>query len=230
MNTQGPRHSCLLVLALIAALAVPPATEAQPKDFTSAKLEELGVELAAPKKDGKSGFIVAGKNATALIKDLKEIQGIAIADLEKVMRPGAMSMQGFLGEKESLLEILAADNKYVVDELALTHQELAKHMLILGAIGKLQPDKEFLYHGTKFKVGIITNINFMPSPFKDGTKSNAVASVHNLSTGKKLTYSLLVPLMVERYGFYEGKGTVYRVDPAQIVTVLSFLKPKVPPK
>jgi hypothetical protein len=30
--------------------------------------------------------------------------------------------------------------------------------------------------------------------------------------------------MVERYGFYEGKGTPYRVEPKQIVEVLDFLK------
>ena len=34
----------------------------------------------------------------------------------------------------------------------------------------------------------------------------------------------LVPLMIERYGFYEGTGTPYRVDPQQILKVLDFLK------
>jgi hypothetical protein len=31
--------------------------------------------------------------------------------------------------------------------------------------------------------------------------------------------------MVERYGFYEGKGTRFRVDPRAIVEVLDFLAP-----
>ena len=31
--------------------------------------------------------------------------------------------------------------------------------------------------------------------------------------------------MVERYGFYEGRGTSYRVDPREIVRVLTFLRP-----
>jgi hypothetical protein len=32
--------------------------------------------------------------------------------------------------------------------------------------------------------------------------------------------------MIERYGFYEGKGTMYRVDPRQILEVFDFLKPR----
>jgi hypothetical protein len=31
--------------------------------------------------------------------------------------------------------------------------------------------------------------------------------------------------MVERYGFYEGKGTSYRVDPRAVLEVFDFLKP-----
>jgi hypothetical protein len=33
--------------------------------------------------------------------------------------------------------------------------------------------------------------------------------------------------MIERYGFYEGKGLRYRVEPAQILEVFDFLKPAV---
>ena len=46
-----------------------------------------------------------------------------------------------------------------------------------------------------------------------------------LDNGKKLEYSGLVPRMIERYGFYEGKGTSFRVEPKQILEVFDFLKP-----
>ena len=63
-------------------------------------------------------------------------------------------------------------------------------------------------------------------PFNDGTKTNCDAEITNVKTGKSLQYSLLVPYMIERYGFYEGKGTPYRVDPKEVLEVLDFLKPK----
>lgn len=212
-----------------AALESWPTWAAQgPKDAKDLPLADLGIELVKPAKDGKTGFIVGGKNDTALIKKLTEINGITIADLERDMRPKKLSTAGFLGEKESLLEILAADNRYVVEELGLTHQELARHLRVLGALGEkgLEKPVEVLYHGRVYLVQNKKFRGFVNSPFEDGTKTNTETTVENKASGKKLSYSLLVPEMVERYGFYEGLGTKYRVDPRQIVAVLGLWEKK----
>ena len=52
------------------------------------------------------------------------------------------------------------------------------------------------------------------------------AEVENLTVTKKLKFSLLVPRMIEPYGFYEGKGTPYRVEPADVVEMFPFLMEK----
>jgi hypothetical protein len=208
-----------------------------PKDFKDFDLKELGVELVPARKDSKTGFLVGGKNATALVRGLTEINGRTIAALEKDMRPGARaedfegSDKGFLGPEEKLLDVLAADNQYVVDELGRTHQELARHLRVLAAIADWQlkqgkPEAEFLYHGRRLKVQRRYFKGYQGSPFRDGTKTSTDATIHNLSNGQKLAYSLLVPDMMERYGFYEGKGTPYRVEPRRVVEVLDFLKAK----
>ena len=44
----------------------------------------------------------------------------------------------------------------------------------------------------------------------------------NLSHDKTLKYSLLVPHMIERYGFHEGHGTPYRVEPEAVAQVLEW--------
>ena len=155
------------------------------------------------------------------------------------MRPGAKSdvgsNKGFLGPNEGLLEVLAADNQYVVEKLGLSHQELAKHLHALGTIASWQfsRDKtktEFVYEGRRFKADAVFYRGFQLSPFMDGTKTTADVQVHNLDNGKNIGYSLLVPYMIDRYGFYEGKGTPYRVDPGQIMEVFDFLKAKVEKK
>jgi hypothetical protein len=184
-------------------------------------------------KDARTGFRVGGKNDTALLRTLPEINGRKIADLEKDMRPGAKSLVGsrlgFLGPDERLLDVLAADNQHVVDELGLTHQELAKHLHALGTIGlwqRLHKQKEtpFVYHGRRYTVNVETTRGIQPSPFRDGTESGSNATVHNLDNGKEVRYGLLVPYMIERYGFYEGKGTPYRLEPRRVLEVFDFLK------
>jgi hypothetical protein len=194
------------------------------------------VHPVSPKKDPKTGFVVGGKNDTALIKALREINGRTIAQLEEDMRPGAKSevgsTAGFLGKDEKLLDVLAADNKYVVDEKGLTHQELAKHLHAIGTIGRWQywehrkHSYEFVYHGRRFRVATVVTKGLQPSPFHDGTQSGTNVAVENLDSGKKLEYALLVPHLIERYGFYEGKGTSYRVEPSKVLEVFDFLQKK----
>jgi hypothetical protein len=203
------------------------------KDFTGVDPVSLGVKPVPAKEDTRTRFVVGGKNSTALISTLKEINGRTIAALENDMRPGADSEvgsdSGFLGKDEALLEILATDNKVVVDGLGMTHQELAKHMHVLGALGGKVGNAEFLYHGRHFRVTLLPTRGYQLSPFHDGTKTSADVVVRNVSNGKEIRYSLLVPFMVERYGFYEGRGTPYRVDPGKLLEVFDFLgKPAKP--
>jgi hypothetical protein len=190
------------------------------------------VQSVPPRKNPKTGFVVGGKNELGVIRGLKELNGRTITELEEDMRPGAGSEvgseKGFLGPDELLLDVLVEDNQYVVEELKLTHQELARHLHAMGTIGFWQQshknaEAEFVYHGRRFKVKLMVTKGFQPSPFRDGTKSGANVSVENLDNGKKLEYALLVPYMIERYGFYEGKGTPYRVDPRKVLAVFDFL-------
>jgi hypothetical protein len=198
------------------------------KDFTGVDPASLGVKPVPARKDPKTGFVVGGKNPTDLIRTLKEIGGRPIGDLEADMRPGAESdvgsAKGFLGKDEALLDVLAGDNQVVVDESGRTHQELAEHLLVLAAIGGEVGEDEFRYHERRFRVRLIYSRGFQPSPFRDGTKTNVVAVVRNLDNGKEVRYSLLVPEMARRYGFYEGEGTPYRVEPRRVMEVLDFLK------
>ena len=216
-------------LFVVAAAALPVPGQEAPEDFTKVDPEKLGVKPVPAKKDPTTGFVVGGKNATALIRKLTEINGRKIASLEKDMRPGAASRAGFLGKGERLLDVLALDNAYVIDELGLTHQELARHLRLVGAVGlKLRINKgptEFTYHGRKYKVKVECFRGYQDSPFEDGTKTNCNATLWNLGNGKQIHYSLLVPEMIVRYGFYEGKGTPYRVDPRAVLAVFDFIKP-----
>ena len=225
----------ILLVAVVTGLA--PAAQAPqagdgPRDFTPfVEFAQLLPAPVVPHKDEKTGFIVGGKNPTALIAKLTEINGRTIAQLETDMRPKKLSGSGFMGLDEKLLDILVADNRYVVDELGLSHQELARHLHALAAIAEWQnrhdkTGEEFVYHGKRFKVLVEHSKWSVRSPFADGTKSGSNATVTNIETSKRTRYGLLVPYMMERYGFYEGKGTPYRLEPRTVIEVLGFLKQK----
>lgn len=238
------RQSWLGLLLVVAAAArltdAPKKTVAAESSPTNGEMVDLAryLDLAefyvAPpekKQDPATGCVIGGKNETTLIERLTELNGRKIAELEADMRPGASSTAGFLGPDEKLVEVLTADNRCVVEDLGLTHQELARHLHAQAAVGYWQlkhqeSNQPFLYHGRRFKISLTFTRGSQPSPFQDGTQSGANASVENLDNGQELSFALLVPHMIERYGFYEGRGTSYRVDPEKIVGVFDFLKPR----
>jgi hypothetical protein len=223
---SGPICQLTFDLSLI-LLAITPAVlaarePAAVKDFSDTSPAELGIAWVEEKRDPSTGFVVGGKNPTALVEKLAELNGRTIGQLEQVMRPGAASEKGFLGPEERLLEVLVTDNRFV-SEQRLSHQQLARALRLLVAIGGKRQGEEFLYRGRRYRVELRFYRGFQQSPFEDGTKANGEATIKNLSNGKALEYSLLVPDMIERYGFYEGRGTPYRLEPKRILEVCDFL-------
>lgn len=222
--------SIVSALSLFLAGCVAYADDPSPIDVSQAELKKQGLSAVEPVKDPQTGFVVGGTNTTDLIRSLTALNGRSIADLEREMRPGATgegaSDAGFLGNDEKLLDVLAHDNDLVLEELKLNHQQIARHLRMLAALAPQDESAEVVYRGRRFRIAVQAWRGYQHSPFHDGTKANEDVTVTNVDAGSKLQYSLLVPDMIERYGFYEGKGTPYRVDPKQVVEVLDFLKPE----
>ena len=70
---------------------------------------------------------------------------------------------------------------------------------------------------------------FERDPFKPGVEGEIRASgtdfeVVRLDNGKKIGFSGLLPHLIHKWGFYEGKGTHYRMDPEEIATFFNVVK------
>ena len=162
--------------------------------------DELGV-VPFPEKQEPSGFVIGGKNSTETVRNLQAISGQPIWGLEGKMRPalnrdlrptGGVSMAGFLGPQERLLDVLAQDNDFVQSQ-GLTHQELAAQLKYAREIYFKLGVKEFTYHGRKYGVSLQQWRGFQESPFDDGTRASSDIMITNLDTGKTLGTSLFAP-------------------------------------
>ncbi len=183
--------------------------------------DELGIthhEITEP-----SGFVVGGTNDSDLIRGLKIINNEPVGLLEQRMRPGKSSMAGFLGQDEKLIDVMVEDNDYVRSQ-GLTHKELGEQLRYAEAVYRQFGINEYQYKGRNFRVGVTQWRGIQDSPFKDGTGASADMEITNLDTGSSLRASMLMGHMIERYGFYEGHGTPYRVDPEKIIEVFDYLK------
>src|SRR5262249_55142121 len=103
-SAEGCMRSSILVWVLSPGrlFITPPAAQAPAvdgaRDFTPfVEFAQLLPPRVEPHKDEKTGFIVGGKNPTALLGKLTEINGRSIAQLEADMRPKKLSGAGFMG-------------------------------------------------------------------------------------------------------------------------------------
>lgn len=161
----------------------------------------------------ESGFKIGGVNESDLIKGLKEINGQSIQSLEQRMRPNNDSMAGFLGENENLLDVLVDDNDFVLSQ-GLTHQDLVEPLQFAKKFAHKGFGDTFQYKGGNYKIDLTSWRGMQFSPFEDRTGTDSDATITNLDNGEQLSLSLLIPDMAERYGFYEGKETSYRLEPS----------------
>jgi hypothetical protein len=193
-----------------------------------------------PKKED-TGFVLGGSNSDETLRDLKSINGIAVAELEKRMRPGAYSPGGFLGKDESLLAVLRKDNAFVVGQKKSTHREVALAMVMMQELGQKASgqfaDKavKFRFRGQEYEYSVRINEGFQKNPFsqerevaqaddEQTTSGSGMVTVKNLSNHQSVSWSTMMPFLIQRYGMYEGEGTKYRVAPEKIFAVLTFLE------
>ncbi len=140
--------------------------------------------------------------------------------VQQQMRPGIITRDGFLGmDTRNLGEILEADDA-VVMRMGLTHGDIARRMRELRAAGvaglgltvSVPPHFDVTVEGVRGK---------LPCPFgHDGLheKTNTVA--RNTLLGEEVVFSDLSIHLIETHGFYEGRGALFRLDPAVLVRVI----------
>lgn len=142
----------------------------------------------------------------------------------------------FLGPEESLLDILAQDNDAVLS-LGLTHQQLAEFLDNFTRIQHPTADaSEFVYgqhQGTPFGTFTIGNRSYSMekaggrggenSPFNDDLSGAMDFFVTCLDDSSKIQFGSMQPELIRRYGFYEGRGTAYRIDPRELAEFAGFI-------
>jgi hypothetical protein len=145
--------------------------------------------------------------------------------LEKVqeqMRPGIITLLGFLGEdKRNLIDILNEDEE-TVKHLDVTHELIAQRMLGFRDKGK-RGLGEFVTVAPHFEVRVDSVRGKLPCPFGERglvPKTNTI--VRNLRLNRELVYSDMHIHLIDKHGFYEGRGSVYRLEPVDIVKILEI--------
>ncbi|MBN2878491.1 MAG: hypothetical protein JXN65_02565 [Clostridia bacterium] len=138
------------------------------------------------------------------------------------MMPGALSAHGFIGQdSRKLADILHTDAKSL-EKTGITKEALAEKMQELTdygmrGLGTPMPVDDI------FEVEVGDYRGKLPCPFKDNAKIDKRQTVvRRLDTGVIIRWTDLNIHMIKEHGFFEGYGSVYRLDPVELARFLGI--------
>ncbi|MHC4885362.1 MAG: 4a-hydroxytetrahydrobiopterin dehydratase [Planctomycetota bacterium] len=137
------------------------------------------------------------------------------------MQPGEMTLHGFLGtDDRKLVDILEADRESVYARW-LTHEDIAARLRAIMEEGRDLMERELVVED-RFDVTVRDDRGLLPCPFGDGTFEKGDCHLHDPETDTTLLWNELSIHLIEAHGFYSGTGSLYRLDPTQLIDLLNI--------
>ena len=135
------------------------------------------------------------------------------------MRPGKLSLPGFLGDDHDVMRRLDDDHE-AVKQFDLTHERMAARMRELRDAGT-EGLGQFISVPPHFEVRVDSARGRIPCPFGErGLYPKTNITVRNLASRREISFTDLHIHLIAAHGFYEGRGTPFRLEPADLVAIL----------
>jgi hypothetical protein len=157
---------------------------------------------------------------------------LTVEALEDRMRPGQLSQGGFLGKSEKLLEVMARDDRALL-ELGVTHEELAARLD--GLLRTAMPASPLSAHVENFEIKTEMFTGFQICPWAPDIHSGQCTAgggvdygsvnwkIRNLRTGQEMHGPGLAVHLIRDHHFFEGLNSPCRVDPLELARLLGFI-------
>jgi hypothetical protein len=129
----------------------------------------------------------------------------------------------FLGSDPRKLSEILDDDRDQVNVLGLTHLQIARRLEEITAFAKKELgevailEDRYEVRGEEFR-GVIP----CPWTHPDGLFPKSHVEVRELKSGKTLKWTDLSVHLIRLHGFYQGKGSPYRLEPETIKDLLFF--------
>jgi len=149
-------------------------------------------------------------------------QTVQMDRIQEKMQPGVFTRDGFLGsDRRKLIDILIEDEG-AVKRMDLSHQRIAERMIELRDAG-MRGLGEFINIEPHYEVRVVGVRGKLPCPFGDpGIFPKTNITVRNSKLGRELTFTDMHIHLIGSHGFYEGKGSPFRLEPAILVEILDI--------
>jgi len=147
-------------------------------------------------------------------------QSPSMRDLELMLRSSRIAAGGFLGNDARPLEEIIDADMVSLAHLGYTAAQVAERMRQLTALAVPQLGNPV---AAEDNLSVISQ-DYMGSiicPWPHPVSlAKRITIVRRTDTGESIRWTDLGIHMIAEHGFFEGKGSAFRVDPAQLIKVI----------
>jgi len=143
-------------------------------------------------------------------------------EIQERMKPGVITLDGFLGKDDrNLIDILEEDDAEV-KRLSLTHDRIASRMQELRNAGK-EGLGDTICVSPHYEISVDIARGKLPCPFGHrGLIRKTMIKVKNLEEDREIIFTDLNIHMIREHGFYQGKGSPFRMEIGDLVDILDI--------
>ena len=149
-------------------------------------------------------------------------QTIDQQNLLERMAPGALCREGFLGSDARPLEDIIAADAAAIEAAGLTHADVAaaiSHALAQAAAHFGNPVEIRPHVSATFSEAM----GRIPSPWPgEGAFRKGQVQITDRRSGRTLYATPLSVHLIAAHGFYQGRGSPYRVEPSEAIALLDI--------
>lgn len=140
---------------------------------------------------------------------------INLAEVEARLAPGEVVRDGFLGSDGRPLKEILQDDAAAVSSLGLTNAAIADRLTALLEKGASVDGTEVVVDG-RYSVAFRQDRGMIANPWDGKSCRKGEAAIVDKRSGKKVSLTPLSIAMIRSHGFYGGRGSGYRLDPADL--------------
>ncbi|MFH1615172.1 MAG: hypothetical protein ABIG61_08835 [Planctomycetota bacterium] len=140
--------------------------------------------------------------------------------LEEILRSSKLVAGGFLGSDNRDLDEIIACDAVQISRLGYTKEQIAGRMREITAAGVARLGMAVVVEGKiEVKVDEWKGMIVCPWPHQ-GRYAKRITIARDVKSGRIIRWSDLNTHMIGQHGFFEGKGSLFRLEPGKLVEII----------
>jgi hypothetical protein len=139
--------------------------------------------------------------------------------IEALLRSGKLALGGFMGWDDRELYVVIEEDLRAIWAAGRGVAEVAARMTKLTREGTAALGNPVMFDNMEITVEENKGLNLCPWGCPD-VLSKRVTTVQRPAGGKSLRWSDLSIHMIRRHGFFEGRGSAFRLEPKELVETI----------